>query len=81
MKMRVSKVRKDFGSESISYIEREAAGEQPFGNKSVNNNTFTTKRKVLEIGLQAANQIQVTDSVWWLQLYRGSNPRHIITGW
>jgi len=33
MKMRISRVRKEFGAEGVSFIERDAAGEQPFGSK------------------------------------------------
>ncbi len=51
MKMRISRVRKDFGSEGGNYMERDAAGEQPFGNKPMNNMAIIIKRKVLEIGL------------------------------
>mmetsp|Transcript_3505 Transcript_3505/g.2530 ORF Transcript_3505/g.2530 Transcript_3505/m.2530 type:complete len:124 (+) Transcript_3505:221-592(+) len=58
MRMRISRLRKDFGSEGISFIERDAAGEQPYGNKPGNNIPISIKKKVLQMGLQAANQIK-----------------------
>ena len=59
MKMRISRLRRDFGMEPITYIERDAQGEQPYGNKPGNNMPISIKKKVLEIGLQAANEIIV----------------------
>jgi hypothetical protein len=44
MKMRISRIRKDFGSEGVSFIDRDAAGEQPFGNKPMNNMPISIKR-------------------------------------
>ena len=64
--MRVTRTRKDFGSENVSYIERDA-GEQPTniaGSKQ--NFTYVTRRKVLDIGLQSANVMKVL----FLQLMR-----------
>lgn len=51
MKMRISRVRKDFGSDGGNYMERDAAGEQPFGIKPMNNMAIIIRRKVLDVGL------------------------------
>ena len=51
MKMRISRLRKEFGGEGVSFIERDAAGEQPYGNKPSNNIPISISKKVLEIGL------------------------------
>ncbi len=48
--MRISRVRREFGSEGFSFIERDA-GEQPLDIKPVKNMAYITKRKVLEMGL------------------------------
>jgi hypothetical protein len=53
MKMRISRPRKEFGIEGGSFIERDA-GESNFEIK-VTKTGYFTKKKVLEIGLQAAN--------------------------
>lgn len=53
MKMRISRPRKDFGIEGGSFIERDA-GESNYEIK-VTKTGYFTKKKVLEIGLQAAN--------------------------
>ena len=58
MKMRISRIRKDFGSDAFNYIEKEA-GENPLDIKHPKNVNLHIKRKVLEIGLQAANKIIV----------------------
>ena len=58
MKLRISRIRRDFGSESFSFIERDA-GEQPLEIKTVKNMAYITKKKVLDLGLQAANPIKV----------------------
>jgi hypothetical protein len=55
--MRVSRPRKEFGLDGHSFIEREAAGESSTEIKITKGNFFT-KVKVLEIGLQAANQMK-----------------------
>ena len=58
--MRVTRPRKEFALDNYSFIEREA-GEQPINiPQSKNNFTYVTKRKVLEIGLQAANKMKVS---------------------
>lgn len=54
MKIRVSRPRKEFGLDGHSFIEREAAGESSTEIKITKTGYFT-KKKVLEIGLQAAN--------------------------
>jgi len=46
----VSRPRRDFGHEGFSYIERDAAGENP-GEIKVTKTGYFTKKKVLEIGL------------------------------
>lgn len=48
MKMRISRIRKDFGSEAFSFIEREA---DILDIKHPKNSNLHIKRKVLEIGL------------------------------
>ena len=58
MRVRISRVRREFGFENYSFIERDA-GEQPIDVKPTKNMNYVTKRKVLEIGLQAANQMKV----------------------
>jgi len=57
IKIRVSRPRKEFGLDGHSFIEREAAGESSTEIKITKGNFFT-KVKVLEIGLQAANQMK-----------------------
>ena len=58
MKIRISRPRRDFGHEGISFIDREA-GESNLEIKVAKTGYFT-KKKVLEIGLQAANKMLVT---------------------
>lgn len=58
MKMRISRTRREFGSDGFSLIDKDA-GEQPLDIKPVKNMAYITKRKVLEIGLQAANTMKV----------------------
>lgn len=53
MRIRISRPRRDFGHEGYSYIERDA-GESNLEIKVAKTGYFTRK-KVLEIGLQAAN--------------------------
>lgn len=53
MKIRISRPRREFGHEGFSYIERDA-GESNMEIK-VTKTGYFTKKKVLEIGLQAAN--------------------------
>jgi len=60
MKMRISRPRREFGHEGISYIERDA-GESNYEIK-VTKTGYFTKKRVLEIGLQAANKMKVTNS-------------------
>ena len=57
MKVRISRPRRDFGHEGFSYIERDA-GESNMEIK-VTKTGYFTKKKVLEIGLQAANKMKV----------------------
>ena len=54
MKMRITRTRRDFGTDGFSFIDRDA-GEQPIDLKPQKNIAYVTKKKVLEIGLQAAN--------------------------
>ena len=56
--MRITRTRRDFGSDGTNFIERDA-GEQPIDIKSQKNVLYVTKRKELDIGLQAANQMKV----------------------
>lgn len=58
--MRISRPRKDFGHEGFSYIERDA-GESNLEIK-VTKTGYFTKKKVLEIGLQAANRMKVNSN-------------------
>ena len=53
MKIRVSRQRRDFGLDGHSLIERDA-GESNMEIKITKTGYFT-KKKVLEMGLQAAN--------------------------
>jgi hypothetical protein len=55
MKIRVSRPRKEFGLDGHSFIEREAAGESSTEIKIIKTGSYFTKKKILEIGLQAAN--------------------------
>jgi hypothetical protein len=57
MKIRVSRPRKEFGLDGHSFIEREAAGE-PITEIKITRAGYFTKKKVLEIGLQAANKMK-----------------------
>ena len=57
IRMRVSRPRREYGLDGFSFIERDA-GEQGLEIK-VTKTGYFTKKKVLEIGLQAANQIKV----------------------
>lgn len=57
MRVRISRPRRDFGHEGFSYIERDA-GESNMEIK-VTKTGYFTKKKVLEIGLQAANKMKV----------------------
>jgi hypothetical protein len=58
MRIRISRPRRDFGHEGFSYIDREA-GESNVEIKVAKTGYFT-KKKVLEIGLQAANKMLVS---------------------
>jgi hypothetical protein len=58
MKIRVSRPRKEFGLDGHSFIEREAAGESSTEIKIIKTGSYFTKKKILEIGLQAANQMK-----------------------
>jgi hypothetical protein len=55
MRIRISRPRRDFGHESSNYIDRDA-GESNLEIKVAKTGYFTRK-KVLEIGLQAANKM------------------------
>lgn len=61
IRMRVSKPRREFGLENFTLIDKEA-GETTTDLKFVQKNTGSiqrnTKRKVLQMGLQAANQME-----------------------
>lgn len=57
MRMRISRPRMEFGIENLNYIERDA-GESNMEIK-VTKTGYFTKKKVLEIGLQAANKMKV----------------------
>ncbi len=57
MKIRIFRPRKEFGLDDHSFIEREAAGDSSTEIKITKTGYFT-KKKVLEIGLQAANQMK-----------------------
>lgn len=71
--MRISRPRKEFGHEGFNYIDREA-GESNLEIK-VTKTGFFTKKKVLEIGLQAANRMKVILYYFqnWRALYFISN--------
>ena len=58
MKIRVSRPRKEFGLEGHSFVERDA-GESNVEIKITKTGYFT-KKKVLEMGLQAANKMKVS---------------------
>ena len=55
----MTRPRREFGNENYSYIERDAGEQQTNIQASKNNFTYVTKRKVLEMGLQAANKMKV----------------------
>ena len=55
MRIRVSRPRKEFGLDGHSFIERDAAGESSTEIKIAKSNHIFTKKKILEMGLQAAN--------------------------
>lgn len=57
MKIRISRQRREFGYEGVNLMDREA-GESNLEIKVAKTGYFT-KKKVLEIGLQAANKIKV----------------------
>ena len=57
MKLRVSRPRKEFGLEGHNFIERDA-GESNMEIKITKTGYFT-KKKVLEMGVQAANRMKV----------------------
>lgn len=81
MKMRVTRQRKEFGAENFSFIERDA-GEQPQNiPPSKNNFNYVTKRKVLELGLQAANKMKVNIHKFELITCRASNHKPTSIGW
>ena len=56
MRLRVSRPRKEFGLDGHSFIERDA-GESNLEIK-ITKTGFFTKKKTLEMGLQAARQIK-----------------------
>ena len=58
IKVRVSRPRKEFGLDGHNFIERDA-GESNMEIKITKTGYFT-KKKVLEMGLQAANKMMVT---------------------
>lgn len=78
MRMRVSRPRKDFGHDGGNYIERDA-GESNMEIK-VTKTGYFTKKRVLEIGLQAANQMKVKQLYIYFE-YRGSHLRRTTTEW
>lgn len=57
MRIRVSRPRKEFGIDGYSFIERDA-GESNMEIK-ISKVGYFTKKKVLEMGLQAANKMKV----------------------
>lgn len=57
MKIRVSRPRREFGLDGHSFIERDA-GESNTEIKITKSGSYFTKKKVLEMGLQAANQMK-----------------------
>jgi hypothetical protein len=56
MKIRVSRPRREYGTDGHSFIERDA-GESNMEIK-ITKLGFFSKRKVLEMGLQAANKMK-----------------------
>jgi len=59
--MRVSKLRREFGLENYQMIEKDAADQTidlKFQAKSSSSVAINVKKKVLQMGLQAANAIK-----------------------
>ena len=59
--MRVSKLRREFGLENYQMIEKDAADQTidlKFQAKSSSSVAINVKKKVLQMGLQAANPIK-----------------------
>ena len=59
--MRVTKLRREFGLENYQMIEKDAADQTidlKFQAKSSGGIAVNTKKRVLQIGLQAANAIK-----------------------
>lgn len=78
MKIRISRQRREFGYEGFSYIERDA-GESNMEIKVAKTGYFT-KKKVLEMGLQAANKIKVSKHYLNMR-YRTSRLKPTLTEW
>jgi hypothetical protein len=81
MRVRISRPRRDFGHEGFSYIERDA-GESNMEIK-VTKTGYFTKKKVLEIGLQAANKMKVISNkgvIFYLK-YRGFHHKLTTIDW
>lgn len=60
IKVRVTKQRREFGSESVQMIQKDAL-DNTWDLKQTSKSgqgAYFNKRKVLEIGLQAANQMK-----------------------
>jgi hypothetical protein len=83
MRMRISRPRKEFGHEGFSFIDREA-GESNVEIK-VTKAGYFTKKKVLEIALQAANKMKVNSNHinrrYMNFFYRDFNLKLITTAW
>ena len=57
LQMRISKPRYEFGHEGFNLVDREG-GETLIDVKPAKQMNFFPRRKILEIGLQAANQMK-----------------------
>lgn len=78
MKVRVSRPRKEFGLDAYNFTERDAG--EGYNEIKVTKTGYFTKKKVLEIGLQAANKMMVT-TINILILFRGSLLKPTLTEW
>ena len=58
LSLRISRQRKEFGSDTFNFVEKEANENNQDLKANIKGILYVTKRKVLDIGLQAAHQMK-----------------------
>lgn len=58
LRMRVSRARKEFGQEGFNFADKEASENSVDLKSQIKNIDYITKKRVLDMGLQAAHQMK-----------------------